>query len=71
MAIARRFEVVGKIYPGYHTFEAGGLRIARMHEPKSIDALVASGFDILSNTAANATGMDTEPNPFAQSLIAP
>lgn len=47
VAIAHHFEAVGRVYPGYHTFEADGIRIALMHEPKSIDALVDSGLDSL------------------------
>ncbi len=41
--LTQRFEKIGAIYVGVHTFEIGGLRVALMHEPKSIDALVVSG----------------------------
>jgi len=41
--LTTRFEGIGPIHLGYHTFEIDGLRAVLMHEPKSIDALVASG----------------------------
>jgi putative phosphoesterase len=41
--LTRRFEEIGSIHLGYHTFEIEGVRGVLMHEPKSIDALVASG----------------------------
>jgi len=41
--LTRRFEGIGTIHPGYHTFEVDGLRVVLMHEPKSIDALAGSG----------------------------
>jgi len=41
--LRERFADIGKVHLGYHSFEADGLRVVLMHEPKSIDALVASG----------------------------
>jgi uncharacterized protein len=41
--LTRRFDGVGTIHAGYHTFEVDGVRVVLMHEPKSIDALAASG----------------------------
>jgi len=41
--LTKRFEAIGPIHLGYHTFEVDGIRCVLMHEPKSIDALVASG----------------------------
>ncbi|MCX6094733.1 MAG: metallophosphoesterase [Candidatus Bipolaricaulota bacterium] len=41
--LARRFDEIGTIYAGHHTFEVDGVRVVLMHEPKSIDALAASG----------------------------
>jgi putative phosphoesterase len=41
--LTKRFETIGPIHLGYHTFEIDGVRGVLMHEPKSIDALVASG----------------------------
>jgi uncharacterized protein len=41
--LTERFKEIGPIHLGYHTFEIDGLRCVLMHEPKSIDALVASG----------------------------
>ena len=41
--LTRRFDGIGTLHPGYHVFEVDGLRAVLMHEPKSIDALVASG----------------------------
>jgi putative phosphoesterase len=41
--LTKRFETIGPIHLGYHTFETDGVRGVLMHEPKSIDALVASG----------------------------
>jgi len=41
--LRERFASIGPIHLGYHTFEVGGLRGVLMHEPKSIDALAASG----------------------------
>ncbi|UCF10084.1 MAG: metallophosphoesterase [Candidatus Bipolaricaulota bacterium] len=41
--LTKRFEAIGPIHLGYHTFESDGLRAVLMHEPKSIDALAASG----------------------------
>jgi putative phosphoesterase len=41
--LTRRFEAIGPIHLGYHTFEVSEIRGVLMHEPKSIDALVASG----------------------------
>ena len=46
--LTRRFDGIGTIYPGYHTFEVDGVRCVLMHEPKSIDALAASGaYDLI------------------------
>ena len=46
--LRERFEKIGPIYLGYHTFEIDGVRGVLMHEPKSIDALVASGhYDLI------------------------
>jgi hypothetical protein len=42
--LTQRFEEVWPIHLGYHTFEVDGVRGVLMHEPKSIDALVASGY---------------------------
>jgi hypothetical protein len=41
--LTRRFDGIGTLHPGYHVFDVDGLRAVLMHEPKSIDALVASG----------------------------
>jgi hypothetical protein len=41
--LTRRFDGIGTVHPGYHVFDVDGLRAVLMHEPKSIDALVASG----------------------------
>ncbi len=41
--LVRRFEGFGTIHEGYHTFDVDGVRVALMHEPRSIDALAASG----------------------------
>ncbi|MDD5220166.1 MAG: metallophosphoesterase [Candidatus Bipolaricaulis sp.] len=41
--LTRRFEGIGTIHSGSHALEAGGLHIVLMHEPRSIDALAASG----------------------------
>jgi putative phosphoesterase len=41
--LTKRFEAIGPIHLGYHTFDVDGLRAVLMHEPKSIDALAASG----------------------------
>jgi hypothetical protein len=41
--LTQRFAGIGTLHPGYHVFEVDGLRTVLMHEPKSIDALVASG----------------------------
>ncbi len=41
--LTKRFETIGPIHLGYHTFDVDGVRGVLMHEPKSIDALVASG----------------------------
>jgi putative phosphoesterase len=41
--LTRRFEGIGTLHSGLHTFEAGGARIALMHEPQAVDALAASG----------------------------
>jgi putative phosphoesterase len=41
--LTRRFDSIGALHAGYHVFEVEGLRAVVMHEPKSIDALVASG----------------------------
>jgi hypothetical protein len=41
--LTKRFAEIGPIHPGYHRFEIDGMRTVLMHEPKSIDALVASG----------------------------
>jgi len=43
LCLTRRFDGIGTLHPGYHVFEVDGLRAVLMHEPKSIDALVASG----------------------------
>ncbi len=40
--LTRRFHEFGTIYPGYHVFEVDGKKAVLMHQPKSIDALVAS-----------------------------
>ena len=40
--LTKRFETIGPIHLGYHTFDADGVRAVLMHEPKSIDALAAS-----------------------------
>ena len=69
VAIARRFEAVGRIYPGYYTFEARWIRIALMHEPKPIDALVDSGLDSLPSKPPHAASIRAVADPFAQSLI--
>ena len=69
VAIAHRFEAVGRIYPGYRTFEAHGLRIVLMREPKSIDALVDSGLDSLPSKPPHAASIRAVADPFAQSLI--
>jgi hypothetical protein len=46
--LTRRFDGIGTLHPGYHVFEVDGLRVVLMHEPKSIDALVASGaYDLI------------------------
>jgi hypothetical protein len=46
--LTRRFDGIGTLHPGYHVFEVDGLRAVLMHEPKSIDALVASGaYDLI------------------------
>ena len=46
--LTERFEKVGPIHLGYHTFEISGRRGVLMHEPKSIDALAASGhYDLI------------------------
>ncbi|MDD5263842.1 MAG: metallophosphoesterase [Candidatus Bipolaricaulis sp.] len=41
--LTRRFDGVGTIHAGYHTFEVDGVRVVLMHEPRSIDALAESG----------------------------
>jgi putative phosphoesterase len=41
--LTQRFEKIGTLYPGVHTFEVDGLRVVLMHEPRSIDVLAASG----------------------------
>ncbi|MEW5825699.1 MAG: metallophosphoesterase [Candidatus Bipolaricaulota bacterium] len=41
--LTQRFEGIGTLHSGYHVFEVDGLRAVLMHEPKSIDALAASG----------------------------
>jgi len=42
------FEEIGPIHLGYHTFEVDGIRSVLMHQPKSIDALAASGhYDLI------------------------
>ena len=40
--LTKRSERIGPIHLGYHTLEIDGVRAVLMHEPKSIDALVAS-----------------------------
>lgn len=46
--LTRRFEKIGTLHPGYYVFESAGKRIVLMHEPKSIDELVASGaYDLI------------------------
>jgi hypothetical protein len=46
--LTRRFDGIGTLHPGYHVFEVDALRAVLMHEPKSIDALVASGaYDLI------------------------
>ena len=46
--LTRRFEGIGALHAGYHVFEVDGLHAVLMHEPKSIDALVASGaYDLI------------------------
>jgi len=41
--LTERFAAIGTLHAGYHLFEVDGRRAVLMHEPKSIDALVASG----------------------------
>jgi uncharacterized protein len=46
--LAERFRGIGTIRSGIHTFETNGVRIALMHEPQALDALVASGaYDLI------------------------
>jgi len=46
--LTQRFGAIGPIHLGYHTFEIDGVRGVLMHEPKSIDALAASGhYDLI------------------------
>jgi len=46
--LTKKFEDIGKIYPDYHEFSFGERRGVLMHEPKFIDALVASGmYDLI------------------------
>jgi len=46
--LIERLRGIGEIHLRYHTFEVDGLRAVLMHEPKSIDALVASGhYDLI------------------------
>lgn len=40
--LTERFREIGKIYPDFHEFTIAGKRCVLMHEPKFIDALVAS-----------------------------
>ncbi|MGD9675486.1 MAG: metallophosphoesterase [Candidatus Bipolaricaulia bacterium] len=41
--LVRRYEGIGTLHAGVHTFEVDGLRVILMHQPRSIDGLAASG----------------------------
>lgn len=46
--LSERFRDIGKLYPDHREFEIDGRRGVLMHEPKFIDALVASGhYDLI------------------------
>ncbi len=46
--LTRKFDGIGKLYPDYHELKLGERRGVLMHEPKFIDALVASGmYDLI------------------------
>lgn len=41
--LQERYRGVGEIHPGPHELELGGQRVLLMHEPRALEALVASG----------------------------
>lgn len=41
--LQERYRGVGELHPGPHEFELGGRRVLLMHEPRALEALVASG----------------------------
>ncbi len=46
--LVRRFDGIGAIHSGVHSFVRDGVRIVLMHEPQAIDALVASeAYDLI------------------------
>jgi len=60
--LTKRFEEIGAIHPGYHTFEIDEIRVVLMHEPKSIDALVSSGhYDLIVYGHTHRIDLRTEP----------
>jgi putative phosphoesterase len=64
--LTRRFDGIGTIHPGYHTFEVDGLRVVLMHEPKSIDALAGSGtYDLVVYGHTHKVDVRPAPQPQA------
>jgi len=46
--LRERFSGIGELHFGPHEFELGGRKILLMHEPRALDALVASGrYDLI------------------------
>ncbi len=68
--LARRFDGIGTRYAGHHTFEVDGVRVILMHEPKSIDAVAASGvYDLVvyghTHKVDVRPGSQAGPDPLA------
>jgi len=60
--LTERFRSIGTIHAGYYTFEVEGVRGVLMHEPKSIDALAASGqYDLIVYGHLHEIDLRSEP----------